>query len=50
MAAGNGALQHDPEKWRPVFPRDKRGMRLREGHAEGIDTPYNAPAVPAMPD
>src|ERR1035438_7073647 len=24
-----GALGHDPEKWIPVFPRDKRGTRLR---------------------
>src|SRR5437763_1821614 len=22
-------LVHDPEKWLPVFPRDKRGTRLR---------------------
>jgi hypothetical protein len=23
----------DPEKWKPVFPRDKRGTRLRGDHA-----------------
>jgi hypothetical protein len=22
-------LEHDPEKWVPVFPRGKRGTRLR---------------------
>jgi len=25
---------HDPEKWAPVFPRDKRGTRLRGDHAQ----------------
>jgi hypothetical protein len=25
---------HDPEKWKPVFPRDKRGTRLRGDHAQ----------------
>jgi len=28
------ALEHDPEKWGPVFPRDKRGTRLRGDHAQ----------------
>jgi hypothetical protein len=28
------SLQHDPEKWIPVFPRDKRGTRLRGDHAQ----------------
>jgi hypothetical protein len=28
------ALEHDPEKWVPVFPRDKRGTRLRGDHAQ----------------
>ena len=28
------ALKHDPEKWAPVFPRDKRGTRLRGDHAQ----------------
>jgi aspartyl-tRNA(Asn)/glutamyl-tRNA(Gln) amidotransferase subunit A len=28
------ALEHDPEKWTPVFPRDKRGTRLRGDHAQ----------------
>jgi hypothetical protein len=40
--AGNGGrartfplrLAHDPEKWVPVFPRDKRGTRLRGDHAQ----------------
>ena len=27
------ALEHDPEKWEPVFPRDKRQRRLRGDHA-----------------
>jgi hypothetical protein len=26
--------EHDPEKWLPVFPRDKRGTRLRGDHAK----------------
>jgi hypothetical protein len=26
--------EHDPEKWDPVFPRDKRGTRLRGDHAQ----------------
>jgi hypothetical protein len=29
-------LEHDPEKWKPVFPRDKRGTRLRGDHAQAI--------------
>jgi hypothetical protein len=29
-----GVLEHDPEKWAPVFPRDKRGTRLRGDHAQ----------------
>jgi len=29
-------LEHDPEKWVPVFPRDKRGTRLRGDHAQTI--------------
>src|SRR5258708_6072486 len=28
------ALEHEPEKWIPVFPRDKRGTRLRGDHAQ----------------
>jgi hypothetical protein len=28
------ALEHDPEKWVPVFPRDKRQGRLRGDHAQ----------------
>src|SRR4029077_15570215 len=31
---GTNILQHDPEKWVPVFPRDKRGTRLRGDHAQ----------------
>jgi hypothetical protein len=27
-------LEHDPEKWTAVFPRDKRGTRLRGDHAQ----------------
>jgi hypothetical protein len=26
--------EHDPEKWKPVFPRDKRETRLRGDHAQ----------------
>src|SRR5712692_8696360 len=42
-AAGAGRLSdrdaltlwsNDPEKWVPVFPRDKRGTRLRGDHAQ----------------
>ena len=29
-----GLLEHDPEKWKPVFPRDKRATRLRGDHAQ----------------
>src|SRR5437879_11461638 len=40
--AFHGGLEHDPEKacpaldaeWAPVFPRDKRGTRLRGDHAQ----------------
>src|SRR6516164_2383539 len=37
-------LKHDPEKWAPVFPRDKRGTRLRGDHAQTIklDDVYRA--------
>jgi hypothetical protein len=28
------ALEHDPEKWAPVFPRDISGTRLRGDHAQ----------------
>jgi hypothetical protein len=28
------SIEHDPEKWTPVFPRDKRGTRLRGDHAQ----------------
>jgi hypothetical protein len=31
---GRIGLEHDPEKWGPVFPRDKRGTRLRGDHAQ----------------
>jgi hypothetical protein len=30
-------LEHDPEKWTPVFPRDKGGTHLRGDHAQTID-------------
>ena len=29
-----GTLAHDPEKWAPVVPRDKRETRLRGDHAQ----------------
>jgi hypothetical protein len=39
--AGYKELEHDPDpkgrvsaKWAPVFPRDKRGTRLRGDHAQ----------------
>ena len=32
--ADAAGLEHDPEKWKPVFPRDKRGTRLRGDHAQ----------------
>jgi hypothetical protein len=31
-----GTREHDPEKWTPVFPRDKRGTRLRGDHAQTV--------------
>src|SRR5690349_7910453 len=31
------ALEPDPEKCAAVFPRDKRGTRLREDHAQTIN-------------
>ena len=30
----SATLERDPEKWAPVFPRDKRGTRLRGDHAQ----------------
>jgi hypothetical protein len=30
----NRQPEHDPDKWMPVFPRDKRGTRLRGDHAQ----------------
>jgi hypothetical protein len=27
-------LEHDPEEWEPVLPRDKRQRRLRGDHAQ----------------
>jgi hypothetical protein len=30
-------LEHDPEKCAAVFPRDKRGTRLRGDHAQTIN-------------
>jgi tRNA U34 5-methylaminomethyl-2-thiouridine-forming methyltransferase MnmC len=30
------APAHDPEKWTPVFLRDKRDLRLRGDHAQSI--------------
>src|SRR5438552_6326150 len=32
--ADTQGVAHDPEKWVPVFPRDKRGTRLRGDHAQ----------------
>src|SRR5205085_3856469 len=32
--SGVSGLEHDPEKWIPVFSRDKRGTRLRGDHAQ----------------
>jgi hypothetical protein len=29
LTCQNKNLKHDPEKWAAVFPRDKRGTRLR---------------------
>jgi hypothetical protein len=34
IGMSNEALQHDPEKWVPVFPRDKRETRLRGDPAQ----------------
>jgi len=30
-------LEYDPEKWAPIFPRDKRGTRLRADHAQTMN-------------
>jgi hypothetical protein len=30
----NLSLEHDPEKWKPASPRDKRQGRLRGDHAQ----------------
>src|SRR6202049_4474439 len=32
--ARSTAVEHDPEKWAAVFPRDKRQGRLRGDHAQ----------------
>jgi hypothetical protein len=32
--ARHAALEHDPEKRKPVFPRDISGTRLRGDHAQ----------------
>src|SRR4051794_1551913 len=42
-----GGVEHDPEKWEPVFPRDKRVTRLRGDHAqnESVSMSTVAPAV-----
>jgi len=34
MAHTHRWLEHDPEKCDAVFPRDKRGTRLRGDHAQ----------------
>jgi hypothetical protein len=41
------ALAHDPEKWAPVFPRDKRGTRLRGDHAQ--TKTYSATVIQSNP-
>ena len=33
--------EHDPEKWKPVFPRDKRGTRLRGDHAQNKELEHD---------
>ena len=32
-------LEHDPEKWRPFFPRDKREAFARRSCVDGRDEP-----------
>jgi hypothetical protein len=41
------ALAHDPEKWAPVFPRDKRATRLRGDHAQ--TKTYSAMVIQSNP-
>ncbi|WP_283813341.1 hypothetical protein [Bradyrhizobium sp. Leo121] len=33
VRVGKMPLEHDPEKWKPVFPRDKREAFAQEDHA-----------------
>src|SRR5438046_4980718 len=40
---------HDPEKWVPVFPRDKRGTRLRGDHAQTKDKRDDVSSSPSLP-
>src|SRR5438046_5825244 len=42
-------LEHDPEKWVPVFPRDKRGTRLRGDHAQTKDKRDDVSSSPSLP-
>jgi peptide/nickel transport system ATP-binding protein len=37
-----GREKHDPEKWAPVFPRDKRESHLRGDHAQENECDMNA--------
>src|ERR1700730_1359576 len=41
--------KHDPEKWEPVFPRDKRGTRLRGDHAQTATRRSRAWAISPLP-
>ncbi|MGY3603723.1 MULTISPECIES: hypothetical protein [unclassified Bradyrhizobium] len=34
VRVGKVPLEHDPEKWKPVFPRDKREAFAQEDHAQ----------------
>jgi hypothetical protein len=38
--------EHDPEKWKPVFPRDN-AKRLRGDHAQTIKAHSTKPGVTA---
>ena len=49
QCAAQAPLEHDPEKWVPVFPRDKRGTRLRGDHAQTIERGFACSGWEGLP-
>ena len=45
VCAPGDDLEHDPEKWEPVFPRDKTRSVLPEDHAQSRPRQCEASAV-----